>query len=444
MPGVADVRVDEPAVRSEASDGPWIRNGFDGALLRIPEAQAVQAGFGLQRDERRAVFIASALQRHEDGAAGDRVVRDAEAAAQFDVGRDGDVRLETIEPRGRVDRRAAHFGGGVQCLLEGGAVVVNRRRCAVSRCQNEIFRLEIAEVMGRHGAQPVFARRQEGGIDVRLDVIDVRGVVFNVGLLRERAAEQVGHTDFFAEFDGGRFNGGDVAVGELQTAGLRGNDVFTCEIACVKRENAASVGADDCLAVHIDETAAVELGDRFEKRRCQDGLLGSRERAGVEGDADTVQLVEFQRCFAGCYRAVGYDGVRRAFAAFAEADANLHAGHVDVADVFPVGTADVDADGIDAVQFWIGEIREARVDFCGVFGGKDVETVKPSDIGREIHEETSFKREDLRVADGVQFVPFGADVDGFPRVQEDAVEDGEIVAAVFGGCIDGPWIRDWG
>ena len=113
------------------------------------------------------------------------MVRDAEAAAQFDVGRDGDVRLETIEPRGRVDRRAAHFGGGVQCLLEGGAVVVNRRRCAVSRCQNEIFRLEIAEVMGRHGAQPVFARRQEGGIDVRLDVIDVRGVVFDFSPQRQ-------------------------------------------------------------------------------------------------------------------------------------------------------------------------------------------------------------------------------------------------------------------
>jgi hypothetical protein len=44
----------------------------------------------------------------------------------------------------------------------------------------------------------------------------------------------------------------------------------------------------------------------------------------------------------------------------------------------------------------------------------------------------------------MEFVPFRANVDGFPGVQEDAVEEGEIIAAVIGGGIDSPWIRNWG
>ena len=97
----------------------------------------------------------------------------------------------------------------------------------------------------------------------------------------------MGHLDIWRELDAERLHvlriarQGDVAVDELQAARF-GDDAVAgrfAEIACVKRENAASFGADNRLASHVGETAAVELCDRLEARRRQDGLLGSREGA---------------------------------------------------------------------------------------------------------------------------------------------------------------------
>ena len=36
LPGVADIRVDDPAIRAEALDSPWIWRRFSCALLWIP------------------------------------------------------------------------------------------------------------------------------------------------------------------------------------------------------------------------------------------------------------------------------------------------------------------------------------------------------------------------------------------------------------------------
>ena len=69
------------------------------------------------------------------------------------------------------------------------------------------------------------------------------------GQFGERTAEQLGHTDFFAKLNGERLLREDVAIDELQAAVFRDNAVFACEIAGVKRQDAASFGTDDRRSV---------------------------------------------------------------------------------------------------------------------------------------------------------------------------------------------------
>ena len=97
----------------------------------------------------------------------------------------------------------------------------------------------------------------------------------------------MGHLDIWCEPDAERLHvlriarQGDVAVDELQAACF-GDDAVAgrlAEVAGVERQEAASFGADNRFASVVVETAAVELGDRLEAGRRQDGLPGSREGA---------------------------------------------------------------------------------------------------------------------------------------------------------------------